>query len=148
MTYVTINTVHELSVKLVDEAISIAGNAWRLSKLCGINHCTLINLKKHPNRVLNGRHFIAIIRFLGTEKSIETIISYPECSVGEFIEEKKELSQRIKNRKVTSNGKSKPKLKLKKIPRNKETDCATGEGSEPYQEGNQDEPTVRYPRIR
>ena len=143
MTYVTINTVHELSVKLVDEAISIAGNAWRLSKLCGINHCTLINLKKHPNRVLNGRHFIAIIRFLGTEKSIETIISYPECSVGEFIEEKQELAQRIKNRKVTHG-----KLKLKKIPRNQETNGRAGEGSEPDQEGNQDEPIVRYPRIR
>lgn len=122
MTYVTLTTVHQLCGALIDQATASAGNAWRLSKLLGINHCTLVNFKKHPNRVLNGRHFIALIRYLGPEKSIQTITSYGPCSVGEFMEEKQQLAKRIKNRKGTSNDGS---IKLKTIYANQESDCGT-----------------------
>lgn len=102
------SAAHKLCVQLIDIAIAKAGNPWRLSKHLGVNHCTLNNLKKHPGRILNGRHVFALIKFIGIETALEIIDNSSSATVEEFLIEKAE-----NKRKNYGN------LKLKKIYRDK-----------------------------
>ena len=94
--YITRNAVHNLCMVLIDEALKDSGNAWNLSKRLGLNHCTLINLKKKPDGILNARHVFALIRYIGTERAVKIIDSVEPCSVEEYLAEKKQRAEKMK----------------------------------------------------
>lgn len=94
--YITIDTVHNLCIDLVNEALKKSGNYWSLSKDLGVNHCTLNNLRKHPERILNSRHVFALIRFIGTERAMDIINRVETCSVEEFMKEKQSIAEKLK----------------------------------------------------
>jgi len=65
-----------------------------------VNHCTLNNLRKHPERILNSRHVFALIRFVGTERAVDIINSVRNFALlKNFMKEKQSnLLERFKER--------------------------------------------------
>lgn len=108
--FISMHSAHDLCMKLIELGIEKAGNPWRLSKELGINHCTLNNLKKHPGRILNGRHVISLIRYIGTDIAMDIIANWDDATVEEFLKEK-EISRK----------KNYGNLKTKKIYRTEKT---------------------------